>query len=126
MKTPRHIAIEDAAGDALTQMEQASKLFANDPQWNAALTALQAAFALKSKPLKVWVLVTESDQGIHSEVHATRAGAEAALYDYVKEGWDEDEMGGPIPSNRKEAVEAYFNRDEGDDRAEITPCEVED
>ncbi len=75
-------------------------------------------------PPKVFVLVIDNDSGLSSSVHTTRAGADLALFAYVSNNW-ESEMRLCMPLDNAEAVQAYFNRDEGDDRAEIEECEVE-
>lgn len=124
MKTPRHIAIEDAAQLALTQMEQASRMFPNDLEWNAALDALRAAFALKETPAKVHVLTIDNDNGLSSSVHLAREGADMALYEYVKENWPKS--AGDMPSDPYGAVFGYFAQEDMEDRAEIKEVEVED
>ena len=125
MKTPRQIAIENAAELALTQMEQVSKAYRNDPEWQAALTALQAALTMKEKKPKVWVLTMDiENSGISSEVFMTEASALLSLHVYVKQYWS-DEIGDPIPADPIQAIEEYFARDEADDSYMLDEREVQ-
>lgn len=119
------IDLASAADMALTQMEQADKQYRDDPEWQAALSALRQSLAAKPVVPKVFVLVIDSDSGLSSSVHLTRAGATLALYTYVAENWGEMDTDDAIPTDQQEAIDDYFARDEGDDRAEVEECEVE-
>ncbi len=132
MNTTDPIDLPSAAQMALTQMEQADKQYRDDPEWQAALSALRAACGAPTVPPKVWTLVIDNDEGLQSSVHTTKELADAALYDYVKENWVGRVLTklGPLPKvsapqDADATVEAYFEMDGQDDRAEITECEVE-
>lgn len=112
MKTPRHIAIENAAADALTQMEQASRMFENDPEWNAALKALQKAFKTKEKPTTVHVVVYDTDAGIGAYAFSTEEAAKADLAQYVRDNWESEMSDEALPEDDDEAVAAYFESTE--------------
>lgn len=83
--------------------------------------------ALKNPiPSKVFVLTFDNDEGLSSSVHTIRAGADAALFAYVEENWvGTMPLGTAFPPVEADAIDAYFNRDDNDDRAEIEEVEVE-
>ena len=74
--------------------------------------------------LKLYTLVIDNDSGLTSSIHRSKRGATRELYRYVCENWGEMD-GEPLPTKMQEAIDLYFGRDEGDDRADITACEVE-
>lgn len=71
MKPSRQDAIESAADLALTQMEQASKMFTDDPQWCAALSALRVALAMKPHKVKPVRIIVETVGGVVNAVHSS-------------------------------------------------------
>ncbi len=125
MKPSRQDAIESAARCAIVQMEQSVRLV-NDNDFNLALRDLRSAFNLKVRKPKLHVLVIDNDSGLTSSLHRTRAGATAALYVYVGENWGEMDTDDPMPTDMQEAIDAYFGRDDSDDRALIEAVTLED
>lgn len=127
MKTPRYIAIEDAAQLALDQMEQCESMFRDDTEFMEALTALRTSLDMKSKRAKVWVLVMDiENSGISSEVFTTKESALQSLAVYVRENWKEMPIGTAMPNDRDQAIDEYFNRDDADDTYTLEECKVED
>jgi hypothetical protein len=70
----------------------------------------------------VYITTVHHKHGEDTWVNATEAGAKEALYEYVKEWWDElwedicYEDAPPIPEDRDAAIAAYFKKwkDESD------------
>lgn len=125
-QTTRQSAIESAAQLALYQMEQCEKAFRDDTEFMQALTDLRAAFAMKVKPLKVWVLTMDIDNsGISSEVFTSENAAKASLYGYATEYWANEMGKTPLPLTRDEVIADYFGREDTDDRYILERIEVE-
>lgn len=69
--------------------------------------------------MKVHILHIEYRHGDIYTAHSTKAKANAEVYAYVKENWDETGpntwVGGydfPLPKNKTEAIGAYFHDNE--------------
>lgn len=82
-------------------------------------------------PAKVFVLTIDSRLNHEVTVHATREGAVNEMYRFVKENWDEVDMGEPIPDdttpeNKNNAIAAYFEREmeRGETFKRLDECEV--
>jgi hypothetical protein len=75
--------------------------------------------------MKVWVVTIDHKHGTDSEVHASKASAEAALWGYCDEWWENEFHGVPRPSDDK-LVEAYWNRmsERGEEWHTLEECEI--
>lgn len=57
--------------------------------------------------IEVFVLVISHKHGEDVSVHRTNEGAMEELYQFVQEWW-ESRMEGPLPSDKADAISAYF------------------
>lgn len=58
--------------------------------------------------IKVFSLKIEHKHGSDITSHRSREGAMAVLHAYVLDWWEKEGVAGVIPSDRDEAIEAYF------------------
>ena len=60
------------------------------------------------EPQQVWVLITETAYGTDISAHRTETGAWDNLAGFVAEWWDREMGSEALPSEPREAIDAYF------------------
>lgn len=64
-------------------------------------------YPAKNRAKKIYLGIITGDYGSVIFANQTKKGLENALYEFVKEWWEESEMG-PMPKEKQEAIDCYF------------------